>query len=724
MSKKKQQTKLQKLVSNFERTIKQFIEGSSYRPMTGETLLARLSIPPQHHDLFIGILKTMVNERILDFSEGRYQLPSSKEGVVAGLIRMHPRGFGFVETDEKFQINEDIFIPKHATLHAVDGDRVEVLVDFENVSEKGPEGRVIAILERGRTHMAGIIRAVEPSGLLIAYAPLLGKTKRLEVEVPEGEKLTVGDRIVVEMTDWGSDREPATCRFSHKIGSINDPSCDIPAAIEEYEIRADFPQAVKEQAEAVGVRVPQEEIKKRVDFRDTEVFTIDPDTAKDYDDALSLSKDEKGHYHLAVHIADVTHYVQPGSPIDKEAKIRCNSTYFPGMCVPMIPGELSNNLCSLKADVNRLTASVLMEFDPAGALLHYRIVRGVINSKKRFTYKEAKAVLDGKKKSPHLPTLQLMVELCLLLKKQRYERGSIEFSMPELVVLVDEKGIPTGTDYVEYDITHQLVEEFMLKANEVVATHLSNQGKPLTFRIHDEPAEENMKDFAILARAFGYEIPDLPSMQDLQKLFDQAHESPFAPFLATSFIRRLRLASYSADNIGHFGLALTHYCHFTSPIRRYADLVVHRILFGDDHEYEHVEEIALRCSEQERISARAEGSVTILKKLRLLQAKPQEATFEAVVTRIKPFGFFFEILDLMLESFFHVSELDEDFFTYDEGRMQLLGRHTGTLYQPGDKIVVGLSSIDLILQETKWYLIPEEHTHARSKSKPKKKKRR
>lgn len=262
-----------------------------------------------------------------------------------------------------------------------------------------------------------------------------------------------------------------------------------------------------------------------------------------------------------------------------------------------------------------------------------------------------------------------MNELCLLLKRKRYERGSLEFALPELVVLVDEKGMPYGTDYVTYDITHQLVEEFMVKANEVVALHLSNHGKNLTYRVHDVPAEDNLRDFAMLAAAFGFRVPDKPAPADLQKLFKEATETSYGTYLASSYIRRMRLAIYSAENIGHYGLSLSHYCHFTSPIRRYVDLVVHRILFGESDNLDYLTAVSNQCSEQERISARAEGHVVILKKLRLLDAlhKQEEGSYKeyaAIITRVKNFGIYFEIMDFLLEGFLHISDLEEDYFVF------------------------------------------------------------
>lgn len=714
-----------KLFDNVLRTVQQFVQGKSFSSSTYQELIERLHIPEQHHALFEEVLETLVARKFLGLSLGRYSLEHSEPDieVVKGVMHLHPRGFGFVKPNPPTTYVEDIFIPKHLTANAVDGDSVEVLVNTDVVSEKGPEGKVTKILSRARSHLAGIVREIGRNGTPYAYAPMLGASQEIVVEVNRKTILKPGDRIVMEVIEWGNKQTATICKFSHLIGNISDASCDVPAAIEEFELRNAFPKNVAEEALKFGTKVPTQEIAKREDLRSLTCFTIDPDTAKDYDDAINLTKDNRGHYHLGVHIADVSHYVTKGSDIDIEAQLRCNSTYFPGTCIPMLPRELSDNLCSLKPNVNRLTASVLMEFDATGELCNYRITRSVIKSCKRFTYKEAKAVLDGLKTSPHAATLHLMVELCGLLKRKRYERGSIEFGLPELVVLVDSTGTPTGTDYVVYDITHQLVEEFMLKANETVALHLTKAKKHLTYRIHDQPAEENMKDFSMLASAFGFELSPTPTPKEIQKLFDEAMSTPYGEHLATSYIRRMRLAVYSADNIGHYGLSLTHYCHFTSPIRRYVDLVVHRILFEEESTKEVLDKISEQCSLQERISAKAENSVLLLKKLRLLNLYQQEnptRQYEAIVTRVKNFGIYFEIIELMLEGFLHVSELENDYFIFEEDAVALVGRHSGYSYAAGNTITVMLTAVDLITQESKWNLVPD--TSEERQRTPKKKK--
>lgn len=629
------------------------------------------------------------------------------EEVIRGILRMNTKGFGFVIPDNPSECPQDIFIPKHHTDNAVDGDHVEVLLNLNSLSDKGPEGRIVSVLKRARKHLAGVIRQINANGDMMAYVPILGISRSVIVLTQAENFLTIGDRVILNVLEWGTDREPTTCELSSVIGNIADPSFDVPAAVEEFDLRSAFPKNVIDQVKAYGEKVSTKELKKRLNLSREECFTIDPDTAKDFDDALTLKRDRKGHYHLGVHIADVAHYVPPNSPLDQEAIQRANSTYFPGICIPMLPEELSNELCSLKPREIRLTVSVLMEFDKNGTLLKQKIVRSYIKSKKRFTYFEAKDVLEGKKKSPHAKTLKLMVDLCLLLKKKRYERGSIDFALPEIVIVTDEKGQPQGTKKIEYDITHQLVEEFMLKANETVATELNRRGKSLIYRIHETPQKENFESFLQFARTLGFKVPPKASSNDVQMLFEKAKKTPFSQLLSIVFIRSMRLAQYSPENAGHFGLALDYYCHFTSPIRRYNDLIIERLLFNEEPDEINLEKIAHHCSEQERVSFRAEINVKTLKKLRLLQKYFDEnphREYKALVTKIRHFGIFFELQDLMLEGFLHISELENDYFIFDERRNLLFGKSSGKVHKLGERIKVRLAHVDLILLESNWTL--------------------
>lgn len=706
MVNKKMKSTHSKLYLNLSKTLQQFMNGGRYKPMNEEELFERLNIPETLHSLCQTILSDLVKEKMIVVNQTLYSIKKETPDVVVGRLRLHPRGFGFVIPDDPFDCPLDIFIPKHLTLNAIDGDQVEVQVSPEMTSEKGPEGKIISILERGRSRVAGTIHYIDAHGQAYAHAPLLGNQKTVVVKTKS--PLKPGDRVVMAIEEWGDSADQKTiCNLVEVIGNIADPIYDIPAAAAEFEIKSGFSKEAIKQAKSYGKSVTKKDQIGRVDLTYLTTLTIDPDTAKDFDDALAISKDKKGHYHLSVHIADVAYYVSNGSPLDLEAVERGNSTYFPGKCIPMLPEELSNELCSLRPQVIRLTVSVLMEFDSEGNLVQHEIVRGFIKSRKRMTYEEAKAIIDGKK-SPYSKSLHLMVEMCHLLKKKRYERGSIDFALPDFVILVDEKGNPTGTKWVEYDISHQLVEEFMLKANEIVAKTLTERGTPPIYRVHEEPAEENILEFFALARSLGFQMPESPTHQDIQELFERIKGTPYAAQLSVAFIRSMKLASYSPENVGHYGLALEHYCHFTSPIRRYSDLITERLLFGETGEDLDLDRIALNCSERERVSFKAETSVKLLKKLRLLDGYLKEdpkRAYDAIVTRIKPFGLYFEIKELLVEGFLHISELENDYFVFHNERNILKGRASGKVHAVGELIQVNLLSVDLVILENKWTLV-------------------
>lgn len=620
--------------------------------------------------------------------------------LITGPISVHPKGFGFISQPE----GPDVFVPKQFMNDAVDGDEVKVEVN-PIVSAKGPEGKVIEILKRSRTHLAGTI-LTESHRHYTAYSPLLGPDKPIWVKADKGV-LKEGDRIICKIINWNNESDLVEGELSERIGHISDPSIDIQAAVQEFQLPSTFIEEAINEARKFGGKISAKEAKKRYDISDWECVTIDPATAKDFDDAITLTRDEKGHYILGVHIADVAHYVPYGSILDQEAFRRCNSTYFPGKCIPMLPEELSNELCSLKPNVKRLTQSVFAEFNPKGDLVGYQIERTCIKSQKRFSYEEAYEVLQKKKKSPHLPLLERMVELCHLLKQKRMERGSIDFSMPADVVQVDAHGVPTGIERHEYDITHQMIEEFMLKANELVAIHLASQGKELIYRVHEMPAAESLKDFYAFARVLGFHLPQTPTRRDVQKMFQEAQNSPLLPQLSVSFIRSMRLAAYSPENLGHYGLALEHYCHFTSPIRRYTDLIIQRLLFDELPADTDVEAVATACSEKERISFRAESSVVVLKKLRLAKAnwdQDPERIYPAVITKVKPFAIFFEIPAFALEGTLHVSQIGGDFYEFSPTKMSFRGSRTGKTFTAGQPIQVKLEAVNFILLQSQWKL--------------------
>jgi ribonuclease R len=344
----------------------------------------------------------LVKQETIEYKNKKYSSKKGKVKTLKGVLRVHPRGFGFFQPDPSSKDAEEVFIPKHLIKDAVDGDTVEIEVNPHSNWEKGPDGKVTTVIKRGRSHLGGTVYTINSKGTIYAHCPLLGASKPVIVE--SKKKVKVGDRIILKVITWASEEHPTQGEVTHILGHISDPSIDIEAAIKEYDLNASFPKSVMNEAEKWGSEVAKKDLEKRNDLTALKTITIDPETAKDFDDALSISKDEQGLYHLAVHIADVAHYVSKDSCLDKEAFERCNSTYFPGFCLPMLPHELSSNLCSLQPGVIRLTVSVLMIFNAEGALLSSKIVRSYIKSNKRFTYEEAKEVLDGKKKSPFFPS--------------------------------------------------------------------------------------------------------------------------------------------------------------------------------------------------------------------------------------------------------------------------------------------------------------------------------
>lgn len=688
-------SKVQTLTLNLTHTLLQYIEGKRFVPSTFQDLVRNLSIAEVHHDKFKKLLDGLVEKKKLKFQNQKYMRPKA-ENLVTGTISVHKKGFGFVKNPD----GADIFIPKHGVLDAVDGDVVEVEVN-PIISSKGPEGEVIAILKRSRTHLAGTVIG-KTGDHYVAFSPMLGLEKKILVR--STTVLNDGDRVICKVLSWNDEHVEAV--LDRLLGSITDASIDIQAAIEEFELPDGFTKEAILEAKSYGKII--KDIGDRRDLTKWETVTIDPDTAKDYDDAISLIVDDEGYYHLGVHIADVAHYVKPGMHLDDEAFVRCNSTYFPGTCVPMLPEALSNELCSLKPKVIRFTQTVLAKIDGKGNLVEYEIFRSAIKSAKRFTYKEAHAVIEKKKKSQHAPLLNRMVDLCHILKQKRFERGSIDFSMTDTVLILDKEGVPQRLEKVEYDITHQMIEEFMLKANEIVATHLSNLGKDVIYRVHEAPSDDAFQDFYSFARAFGFKLPSAPTHRDIQKMFLEAKESPLLPQLSVGFIRSMRLAAYSADNIGHYGLALEHYCHFTSPIRRYTDLIIQRLLFNEILPDTDVKAIATACSDKERVSFKAESSVLVLKKLRFAYQSFKEdpmKIYTAIITKVKPFAFFFEVQDFNLEGSFHVSEIGNDYYEHNPIKMTFKGKRTGKTFSLGQNILVRLDKVDFLTRQATWSIV-------------------
>lgn len=619
---------------------------------------------------------------------------------IKGKISVTKRGFAFVSPENKKKLTEDVFIPASQLKGALDGDFVEAKVLSK--SRKGYEGCVTKIIKRSKKKIVGTVVDFTPQKQAVIFSLAAGEGQNILLQKEKKQSWKIGDRIVIKIEKQTEDT--LLCKALRYLGSIDDPLIDTDVAIEEFDITSVFPQAAIKEAKAWKKKPFS--AKGRKDYRKLHCITIDPIKARDYDDALSIEKKGK-EYTLGVHIADVSHFVTPGSSLDKSAYKRCNSTYFIDRVVPMLPEELSNDLCSLVEKQPRYAVSVFMRFNAKGKMLDYRIERSLIENKKRFTYEEAYALLQSKTKSPHRKTLETLVELFHELKRLRKERGSLELSLPEIRLDLGKDGIPKGQERIEYDITHQLVEECMLKANETVSRHLDSIGRPSIFRVHEEPQAENFEDFLTYARVLGFQAPAKPTIEDLQNLFMQAQDSPSLEQLAIRYIRSMKIAIYSPENIGHYGLCLDYYTHFTSPIRRYSDLVIHRLLFDEDYSPK-LQDISDQCSEKERTSFKAEMSVLKIKKLRYLDKITQKnpnKEFEAIITQVKQWGISFDLKEIHIDGFIPISELGDEYFEYHDNRQCLRGSQTGVLYQPGTEITVCLQTIDLVFSECTWLLI-------------------
>lgn len=516
------------------------------------------------------------------------------------------------------------------------------------------------------------------------------------------KKWQIGDRLLLSVDKW--DPYYPKCKFKRFLGSIDDASIDTDIVIQEHQVRAEFPKQVLNEAH----KVAQYDMKSnRKDLTHLECITIDPVDAKDYDDAFSLTQDKKGNYHLGVHIADVSYFVTPGSQLDKEAYKRGNSTYFLDKVVPMLPSELSNDICSLKEGVERCCMSVLMTFSDTGKLKSYSIERTRIKSRKRFTYEEAFAIIQGKQKSPYSPLILRAIDLFKHLQKQKMDRGSIPLFLPEVRLNLDNEGQPMQVEEIEYDISHQLIEEFMVKTNEVIAKHLDEKKKMGVYRIHERPDDRDTQEFYDFLRQMGYTVPQKPTPQELQKIFESARHSPQYEQMCVKYIRSMKLAVYSSDNAGHFGLLLDNYTHFTSPIRRYADLVVHRLILEKPRKKLDLEGIVRHVSDTERKSFKAEMALLEIKKLRYLYdlfCTDPYAVYEAVITTVKSQGIVFQLQKIRYEGFISVSNLGHSGLRYDPDRNTLTAPRSGKVFMLGQKMQVELESIDLVYQECEWLL--------------------
>jgi ribonuclease R len=686
----------------------QRIREAVHHPATARELMQVLRVPREERAAFKRQLKTLVSSGdLLQIRGNRFGLPE-KMDLIVGRLTTNPGGFGFVVPEHGD--SGDIYIAAANLTEAMHGDRVVARV--ERRTEKGAEGRIIKILERSQSSIVGRFE-VDEAGL--GFVSPFDRRLLTDVQVPTGQWSSAepGEMVVVEITRWPSATRGPVGRVIEVLGSIDEPGVDTQIIIRKFNIPDAHSDDSIAEATRLGRAVKERDIKGRTDFRGVTTVTIDGEHARDFDDAITIERLPNGHFWLGVHIADVAHYVKEGSALDEEAYERGTSVYFTERAVHMFPAELATGLCSLNPQVDRLVQSCLMEVDRRGNVVRYELHDGVINSDARMTYTAVNAILTEhdeavrREYAPLVPMFEQMHELFGILNERRRRRGSIDFDLPEAEVILSELGHIEDIVASERNVAHRLIEEFMLLANETVAAHLVANEGPSLHRVHEAPDVKKVMDFEEFITTLGYSLAATDrsvTPKQFQKLIDRIRGTPEERPIAALMLRTMQKARYDAASLGHFGLATEHYTHFTSPIRRYPDLLVHRVLrearhgaMTDARQEELVEdlpEIAKHTSEMERRADEAERELLQWKKVRFMADKVGDE-YDGFITGVAPFGLFIELSEHYVEGLVHISSMADDYYRFVEQQHILKGENTRKVYRLGDKVRVQVVRVDM-----------------------------
>ncbi len=679
-------------------------------PATPRDLIRTLTVPREGRATFRRLLKSLVaSGELVQTKGGRVGLPDLMD-LVVGRLQTHASGFGFVVPDRTTEEAQDIYVSAGAIKEAMHGDRVLARIERRTRDNK-LEGRIIRILERGNTTVVGRFDLDESE---LGFVQPFDRRILTDVHIPTGRAAEAerGDMVLVEITTWPTPARGPVGRVIEVLGNINEKGVDTEIIIRKYGIPDEHGEAAIEEAKAFGA-VAAKDIAGRTDFRQTITVTIDGEHARDFDDAISIERLPNGNYHLGVHIADVAHYVAEGSALDLEGYERATSVYFPDRAVHMFPAELATGICSLNPQVDRLVQSCLMEVDRHGSVVRYEFHDGVIKTAARMTYTDVHAILT--ERPPALmsryrdlvPKFQLMEELFQILNARRKRRGSIDFDLPEAEVVLDDAGKVEAIVEMERNVAHKLIEEFMLLANETVASFVDGRGMPSLYRIHETPDVLKVEEFEEFISGFGYSLAAPASAvrpRHFQRLVERLQGKPEERPVAFLMLRTMQKARYAERNLGHFGLAADSYTHFTSPIRRYPDLVVHRMLRELRHQgvdMERVEEleadlpeVARHCSDMERRADEAERELVQWKKVRFMADKVGDE-FEGYITGVAAFGLFVQLVEHYVEGLVHVSSMADDYYRFLEKSHSLRGENTQKVYRLGDRVRVQVVRVDL-----------------------------
>jgi len=685
------------------------------KPLRPREIAKYLKIPAEEREALREKLKELAKSgKLVKLRGSKYALPE-KLGLVIGKLCVYREGFGFVDPLEG---GKGVFVPGRNMAGAMNSDIVAVEIVKEGKEGKR-EGKIVSVIERAVKKVVG---RVEKSKGQCFVVP---EDKRIRYDIilthADCKKVEDGDYVVVEIVSYPSETRGPVGKVVENLGKSG-PKFDIELIIRKYDLPTEFPPEVLEEAEKIPDEVRPEDIEGRVDLREQLCFTIDGENARDFDDAVAIEELPNGHYKLYVHIADVSHYVKPGSALDKEAYKRGTSVYFPDRCIPMLPERLSNGICSLNPHVDRLTFTCEMEINKKGIVVDYKIYESVIHSKARLTYTIAQRIIDGDKeaieKFPHVvEPLKKMYELAKILHKKRYKRGSLDFDLPEPVVVLNAEGEPIDIYKAERLWSHRLIEEFMIVANETVAEYMFWTDYPSVYRVHESPDRDKLQEFLNFVRSLGIRVPSVKNdiqPKILQRILEQVEGKPEEKLINYLMLRTMARAKYSPDNIGHFGLASTYYTHFTSPIRRYADLTLHRLvkmaqqgLFKPESIPAWEEKLEIVCkhiTERSILADEAERDVLELKKLQFAQNHIGEV-FEAVITGVTEQGLYVETIEQVIPGFIHVSSLKNDYYICVPKQYCLVGEKTGQVFRIGDRVLVRLISVDIEARRAEFELV-------------------
>ena len=692
--------------------ILKFMKDEDYTPMKAKEMAIILGVPKKEYNQFLEILKELEeNYKVVKNRKNRYRI--IEENFQEGIYRKNQKGFGFVKIENE---EDEIYISKENSLDALNGDKVLIEIIEEKNKIKSAEGKIKKIIKHERETIVGTFQKNDNFGFVVPDDRSLGTD--IFISKNNFGKARNGHKVLVQITKYPEKGKNAEGKIIEILGNPNQAGVDMLSLIKEYNLPSTFPEQVVEEAKKYGDKIAEKDIKNRIDCREHTIFTIDGEDAKDLDDAIRVTKLENGNYKLDVHIADVSYYVREGSLLDQEAQIRGTSIYMLSRVIPMLPRELSNGICSLNAGEDRYTLSCSMEINAQGKTIGAEVYKGIINVRERMNYHDVQKILDKsdeqvlKKYEKYIKDFELMAELATILKNRRLEQGYLNLDIPESKIELDKDGFAINVGKYETSFSNEIIEQFMLSANEAIAEKFYWLEAPFIYRVHEDPDIDKVNDLNKFLFNYGLKIKTANEKvypTEVSKILQEIKGKEEEKVISTLILRTLKLAKYEAENKGHFGIASKYYCHFTSPIRRYPDLFIHRIIskyleenYVVDDEFieeykEKAEQRAASSSEREKVATKVERDSEDLKKAEFMQDKIGEE-YEGIVSSVTQFGIFVE-LENTVEGLIRFENLGNEYFIYDEERKRLIGERTNKTYKIGDKVKIKVISANKILRQ-------------------------